>query len=181
MILEAGHKTLVSEFETGKEQRRQAWAFPRRTIKLSFDPLLAADVDTIYNFLLARKGSFEPFYYFWPWKNPGNVWQSYTGEYIGRGTGALTTFNLPARNVTQGSLVVYVDGVQTAVTFSSGTGANNVDQIVFAVAPANGATITANLTGQLRLRMRLKTDAVTKDYFAFLLGRLGLELIEVRE
>lgn len=50
---------LITEFESGREQRR-AKGVPRRTWKLTFKKD-QADADAIWNFYVARKGTFEPF------------------------------------------------------------------------------------------------------------------------
>lgn len=87
-------KTLKSDFETGREQRRSIWTFPRRQIKLSFDVLKQADIDTLWNFYQARKGGYEPFYFFDLFAG------SHAGEYVGRGDGSQVIFELPSKETT---------------------------------------------------------------------------------
>jgi len=55
---------LITEFESGKEQRRVKGA-PRRTWKLRFKKD-QVDADEIWDFYVARKGTFEPF----EWTSP---------------------------------------------------------------------------------------------------------------
>lgn len=96
-------KTLKTESETGaKEQRRQVWTFPRRSIKLKFDALTQDKADSIYNFFNLCKGSYEPFWFFWPVKESDGTWQSYSGEYIARGDGVTTLFELPSKETENG-------------------------------------------------------------------------------
>lgn len=249
--IEPQFSTLISDFQTGKEQRRQVWAFPKRLLVLQFETLLQTEIDILYNFFLARKGSFEPFYYFWLLKDENNNWPVYAGEYIYRGNGTQTLFDLPGKSIT--GLTVYVNGVVTPATFSSGSGPDGVDQINFNTtgaiisssvanptvitttaahglvtgnkiiiaghtgstpaisgiytvtvinsttftipvnvtvggtggtwtinAPDNGATITADFQGQLRLRVRFKSDNLSKELFTWVLYNASLELYEVR-
>lgn len=62
------------------------------------------------------------------------------GEVVGTGNGATTTFNTKLYPVRVGTLTVYVNSVAvTNYTIDHGTGA-----IVFAAAPANAASITAD-------------------------------------
>jgi len=240
-------KTAVSDFQSGKEARRQIWTFPKRTINLKFDVLTQANTDTLWNFYFQRKGAFIAFWYFWPLQNVGGGWPSCTGEYVGRGvarkfsggtvtggpfasgetitqtgtaatflyvgndatflymtdvsgtpngtglltggtsaatytptttTAAQTIFELPSKSTT--GLTVYVNGTSTGVTFLSGGGDEGVDRIQFATAPAHGALITADFTGQQRFRMRFKEDMGSKSLFLSVLYNMGLALQEVR-
>lgn len=87
--------------------------------------------------------------YFFEWKTDAHVVSTANGD------GVTTTFTLPAKGCTVSS--VSVNGVTTAVTLSPGTGANGEDRIVFAAAPAIGATIVASITGRRRRRVWLAT------------------------
>lgn len=54
--------TLITEFESGKEQRRSK-GLPRRIFKLEFEKenTTKTEATEIWNFFVARKGRFEPF------------------------------------------------------------------------------------------------------------------------
>ena len=65
-------------------------------------------------------------------------------EAVGTGNGTTTTFDLAQANVIAASLKGYSAGNQKNVSISVGTGAGGVDQIVFAVAPANTEAIKAD-------------------------------------
>jgi len=331
-------KNLKSDFESGKEQRRQVWSFPKRSVKLEFKPLQQTEIDTLWNFFQARKGSLEPFWFFRPTKDKNGDWHSYTGEYVGRGDGATTIFELPSKDtqgvelitngdfetgatspwafyvntgvgaaatftaqasspyegiyrglatITNGGpvpsdiqifqidksitagkkqyikfaakgggprtidirirkqaspwtdyteegiqtinlidawqvfdiewtanitatdaklqfdiggsvvafacdiiswweegasspLTVYENGIKKNYTFSQGSGDAGVDRVTFDVAPANGSVITADLTGQLRLRSRFSNDQMSQELFEHVLYSTGIELTEVR-
>lgn len=93
-------KTLVSDFDSGKEQRRQIWTFPKRSIPLKFNALVEDYIDILYAFHVQQKGRLEPFWFFWPKKREDNTWQGHTNEYVGRGDGGATViFELPGKEV----------------------------------------------------------------------------------
>jgi len=56
--------TLVTKFESGKEQRRSK-GNPKRFFKLSFEKETITDNEAqqMWDFFVARKGKFEPFYW----------------------------------------------------------------------------------------------------------------------
>ena len=57
------YKTLVTDFESGKEKRYKRWNSPKRIFKVS----LVGKSDTIMNavwaFYKAREGRYDPFYF----------------------------------------------------------------------------------------------------------------------
>jgi uncharacterized protein (TIGR02217 family) len=55
------YKTVVTPFESGKEQRRKKWTAGKRRFTLRFNALSAADVNAILTFFIARCGSYESF------------------------------------------------------------------------------------------------------------------------
>lgn len=171
-------KTLSTDFESGRQQRRQVWTFPRRSIKLEFDAITQVQADTLWNFYNTCKGAYDPFWFFDPTKDSSGNWHSYTGEYVGRGDGVTTIFELPSKSTT--ALTVYVNGTSTSVTFNSGVGDAGVDDIQFSSAPAAGSTITADFTGQIRYRVRFAEDKLSKSLFIFMLYKIGINLQEVR-
>lgn len=91
-------KTLVSDFEAGKEQRRQIWTFPKRSIGLSFGALRQDGIDTLWNFYNKMRGAYEPFYFFDPTKDADGSWHRHEDEYVGRGDGSIVSFELPCRD-----------------------------------------------------------------------------------
>lgn len=66
-------KTLITEFESGREQRR-AKGLPRRKFTLEFDKTTNYnnDAQAMWEFFVARKGKFEPFLFDWE-KSDGTV------------------------------------------------------------------------------------------------------------
>lgn len=62
-------KTLISKYESGSEQRRAKWAYPLRRFILQFEMSdWQTEAEEIFNFFIARKGSFEAF----EWDNPND-------------------------------------------------------------------------------------------------------------
>ena len=59
---EIGFKTIVTKFESGKEQRRSKRG-PKRKFRLQFDKTTNYnnDAQAMWEFFKARKGKFEPF------------------------------------------------------------------------------------------------------------------------
>lgn len=55
------YKTLVTEFESGKEKRRKRWLTPKRIFSLSFVGKNETDIDAIWDFYQARNGRYDPF------------------------------------------------------------------------------------------------------------------------
>lgn len=170
--VEGEFKTYATDFESGKEQRRQVWTFSKRTISLQYGTLKQSEMDELWNFYLARRGAFDSFWFFSP------VSVNAQGEYVGRGDASTIIFELPSKNTDSDSLVVYVGGTQTAVTFLSGGGDAGVDRIQFSGPPANGNIITANFTGQQRHKARFKEDKMSKEMFSAALYSTGIDLRE---
>lgn len=69
--------TLVTEFESGKEQRR-AKGLPRRIFTLEFEKstTTSSEAQAIWDFFVARKGKFEPF--LWDYTNADGVTEELT-------------------------------------------------------------------------------------------------------
>ncbi len=54
---------IVSLYPNGQEQRIKTASASRRRFTLRFQLLASSDMDTLYNFFMARHGSLEPFYF----------------------------------------------------------------------------------------------------------------------
>lgn len=163
----------ISDFETGKEVRRQISTLPRRTVTLQFTSLKSAEVDLLASLFLDNKGSWNTFWYCYPWVEPN------TGEYVGRGNGGTTIFTLPGEEIESSSLSVYVNGSLTEASFLSGGGDGGRDRVQFTTAPENGSVVTADFTGKLVMKMRFANDNFSKELFDYFLYNVGLELKEV--
>lgn len=60
------HKTIISEFESGVEQRRQKWSAPLRTFKLIFKNRTSTEYNDVKIFFNNKKGALTSF----TWTNP---------------------------------------------------------------------------------------------------------------
>lgn len=54
-------RTLVSNFENGAEQRRAKWSQGKRKFTVTYNAVSPANMTILYDFYVARKGSFESF------------------------------------------------------------------------------------------------------------------------
>lgn len=176
-IHELEYKTIVTEFETGKEFATQQWRFPKRRVSLQYNALKPNELETLWNFYVSRRGSHLPFWFFDEYSKDDNGNPlSYTDLYVGRGDGSTTIFDLPGKNTS--NQLIYVDGISTSVTILAGKGSGGADRCQFASAPANGALITADFKGIVRIRMRFATDKLSREMFVHLLYKTGIDLIE---
>lgn len=176
--VEAEYATIVNTFggdNYREEVRRSLHAFPMRRVGIKASNMFRDEVKVLWDFYTARRGAYEAFHFFLP------TLDYWTGEFVAVQTiPGTTTFDLPGMSVDEPTLIVYDDGVITAITFSGGTGENGADQVIFAPAPVLGSIITADIYGQLRMKMRFKDDKLTKGMIELLLYQYKLELMEVR-
>jgi len=152
-------KTLIASFdEIGKENRKQKWLYPKRNITLVYKNISLSNMETLWQFYLARAGSYEAFNFFLPTPNYGS--ESYIKEYVGTGDGSTKTFNLPSKNATGRTLyednTAYAEGAFW--TFTDSGGADGADRCIFATAPPNGARISFSFTGRLKVHCRFSDD-----------------------
>jgi len=158
ITVEEEFKNLSNSFdELGAEIRRQKWLYPRRNVIMRCENVDKADGVLLWQFYLARKGSFEAFNFFLPYS------ETYTQEYVGTGDGSTVLFNLPAKG--SSAYTLYVNGnAQTGggtdYTFGGGTGEDGADKVTFTVAPNDGYRIVFSFTGDLKIRCRFKEDVL---------------------
>lgn len=168
-------RTIITDFESGKEQRQRRWAFPKRRLTLPYGAVAEDRVRDFWKFYMERCGAWDTFYFYF------REMRHWYGEYIARATGALATFDLPSKETLESSLEVKLDGVVTGVTFISGGGAAGSDRIQFATNPAEGALITASFYGKFRLYGRFEADKLTDETFRYMLYNLGIAILEVKQ
>lgn len=111
LIEQVVFKTLRTEFENGAVQTKKKYLYPRRNFQLKFNVLTPANARTLYNFYIARGGSFDQFNFFHPFSH------AYVGEYVGVGDGSSINFNAPCKE--SSSVTVYVDGFEQGGTVST--------------------------------------------------------------
>lgn len=175
VTIEPEWSTIADDADSGAEQRRQKWLFAKWNASFGYGALSAADAATLYAFYMARKGIYEPFWYFDPRPSMGMT-VAHAGIYVGTGTGAATTFDLPGKSTS--SRTLYVNGAVQASGFSylTGGGDGSADRVQFTAAPALGSLITVDFTGILRMRVRFAVDRLSQELFMTVLQRFGVQL-----
>lgn len=141
---------LVTTVNTNAEQRRLRQFKPKRLFVLQYQGLKRADISVLQGFFNKCKGLYSRFTFILP------VAGDFEGEFVAKQVGSEVTFDLPSVNTT--NLTIYVDGVETAVTISAGSGEDGRDQIVFASAPALDSVITADFSGNLVVYARFNKE-----------------------
>ncbi len=167
------YKTTITQFsELGGEQRKRQWLYPRRNIKLTYNHITPSQAKTLWSFFMAHSGAYTSF----SWIDSET--NTYAGEYVATGDGATDTFSLPSKTAT--AYKVYLDGIEqtetTNYTLTHGAGADGEDQVQFTVAPNDGARITYDFTGLLKVRCVFADDACDFDTFWYRLVTMGLNL-----
>lgn len=174
-VVDHEFKTLVSQFDSnGVEKRRRKFLFPKRNISLTYNNNITyIEARTLWNFYLDRYGAYEAFSFFFVNSD------TYEGEYIGTGDGSTVLYDLPGKSTS--ARTVYVDGSTMTpggsaydYEFNSGTGGDGADSITFSVGPAEGARITIDFTGLLRVTCRFKEDQLSYEQFYLRLTQLGV-------
>mgnify|MGYP002682239952 CR=1 FL=1 len=149
VIIEPIWKVNTTAFDSGKEQRHLKTNYPKYDVSLTYDVLNTTNMQILWNFYQARKGSYDTFCFY---ALESAAW---TGGYIGVGDGYTTTFNIPGKSMS--GLVVYVNNVSMEdYTINVGVGDGGADQIVFDAAPAANALLTCDFTGLLRIYCRFE-------------------------
>lgn len=185
------YKTDVIEMDSGHERRNARWRYPRFTFEFDIEPgdpndeEDIGDVESLSEFIAlfhAAGGSHETFRF--------RHWADYqrVDEPIATGDGSTTSFQLyrvytmgaitRRRKITRpvaGTVTAKVNGVGASITVDNDTGI-----ITFAVAPANGAAITASFEFDVPVRFEddeLEMIALMTD----LDQPVNIVLIEVKE
>lgn len=163
-------RTLVQEFESGIPTRKKKRTYPRRLYQLRYSNYIDyTEIQTLYQFFIARAGRFEDFVFFD--RNPNHV---YVKEYVGTGDGSTTEFNLPSLNATEYTL--YIDDVAQSEgeesgssgvdwTFHAANGDGGEDTCKLAVAAAEGERITFSFKGRLKGRCIFDEDEMSFEEF----------------
>ena len=173
-------KTLKSTFDDlGEEQRKQKWLYPKRDLEIQYPFIDKADIETLWQFYIARGGAYGAFAFFLP--EPEEDYPTYTGEYVGTGDGSTETFNLPGK--TTSGRTVYLAGAEQTdgsdYNFTALGGTDGEDQIDFSdsamTPPAEGSRITIDFTGILKVRCRFAEDNMSFDLFWDRVANTGLK------
>ena len=174
MVISPRWHTIISDFDSGAEQRRKKSLYAVYDVSLQFPPLASADVKILWEFYQARKGAYEAFYYYDPRPGLGMV-ISHDGLYVGTGDGSTSTFDLGGTSTSSRS--IYLNGAVQSSGFSylTGGGDGSSDRVSFTSAPSSGAIITCDFTGSLRMRVRFAQDNLDFSLFQVLLSDIGIK------
>jgi hypothetical protein len=172
LVITPVFQTLVSEVDTGQEQRKRMKTFPTFDIALQYSRVRIADFQTIWNFYIARKGAYEAFDFF----TCPRV-EDWEGLYVGVADGSLCTFDLPGKTTSDHTIYQKTAEIDAAdYTILVGGGRSSADRVVFDTAPDQGKVITADFTGYMRVYCRFKEDRLNREMFQLSAVRSGIEL-----
>ena len=175
-------KTLITVFDSGQEQRRRQWRFPKRSITLRYSGLNLTQNIIFWNFYQARTGTLASFNFFEPDIDPYNTTANqHNDEYVARGDGVTTAFNLPCVAVSTADIVILINGSSQSTGFAltSTGGSDNEDLLTFTSnTPASTDIITCDFQGRLKMTMRFTDDSISRLQFDTDLFNSGIELIE---
>jgi hypothetical protein len=178
-------KTLVSSFdEEGEENRKQKWLYPKRDVTLKYQSLSKDDAEVIWEFYLARKGSYNSFSWF---ESTGlGTYRTYSSEYVATGDSTTLTFVLPAKESSGATHDVNLNGSAASTsdyTMSFGGGGDGEDKVTFIGSstgglgpPGSTAQITYDFEGRLKIRCRFAEDVFSFENFYDRLVNSGVKL-----
>lgn len=166
--------TIITDMSSGKEQRAKKWAFPKCRLELPYGLIAEDKIKDLWQFYQACSGAYKAFWFY------VLEFRHWYGVFVGQGDGEVLIFDLPSKSTDDDRLTVYVDGEETAVTFSEGGGEAESDRITFSSAPDEGAVITADLYGKLRSKARFEIDELEDELFHYMLYNFGIPIIEVK-
>jgi hypothetical protein len=168
--------TLVSTMDSGKEQRRQKTLFPKYDVRPTYRNLTAAGIGILWDFYMARRGAFEPFYIYDMATTLAGLSFTHKGQFVGVADGVTDTFDIPGKATA--SHAIYIGGeVQSGnYTILTGGGESAADRLQFTAAPVEGGIITADFAGALRMRVRFREDKLTRSLFKARLFAVGVDL-----
>jgi hypothetical protein len=179
LILSPRFNTVISDMDSGAEERTSKWLFPKYDVGVKYSGISAADAQTLWNFFLARRGAYEAFYIY-DLALLASVTKSHVKQYVGTATETGVQYHdIPGRS-TSGH-AVYVNGVEMEqsgnwIQFTGG-GTSDSDRLCFNNGVlAVGDVITVSFSGYLRIRARFAQDFINQELFTNTLYRQGLEM-----
>ena len=168
-------KTVVVDLGSGDEERKIRQQFPKFDVILEYLKMSDADMETLWQFYIARKGAGSSFYVYDQF-----VSIEHTSIYLGTGDSATTLYDLPGR--TTSGLTIYFNGVFQGSGWNklTGGGDSDSDRIQFDSAPSAGVIISADFTGYLRVKCRFMNDNMDRLTFHRVVHGIGLQLKGLR-
>jgi hypothetical protein len=157
--IERHYNVLVSEFDSGCEQRRRLLRFPKRKIHLEYNNISRTDRDTLSNYWQTMNGSYTDFHVF-DWTS--RAWHD---EYVTTCTGTSTgPYDLHGKTISTGTLVIWYNGSTThTIEFYSSSGTDGAACINLTTGTTAGALVTSYFDGKLRIRARFGKDFAFKE------------------
>jgi len=165
-------KTNITESESGREHRDALWDVGLRDYSLTCKFLSKAEMDVIWNFYIARKGSWDPFLV--------KVLPEYQAESenVGDANNLLTRFDLHNFPVdTSANYTATVDGVATTDFVLTNDFVNEKSYIDFNTAPVIGEIL---VNYDYYFYVRFAEDTLTRQLAAYQLLHAGIKMKEVR-
>jgi len=174
-------KTDVSSFESGKEQRRARWSTPLKVFDINFEVLDWDDMHTLYDFYVARKGSYEEFYF----DGLHNI--PISSEIVSTPSGLTYSVTLTTPPIKPSTLTVTLSTSGLTLTDNgygvltgNGSGTINYDtgalSVVFNSPP--GTTVLANYN--FYYNCRFSEDSLSFEMFTWKLYAEKFVLLEMR-
>lgn len=166
-------RTIVTPMESGKEQRRAQWVYPKFDVTVTYTALVSSNVQNLYDFYMDRRGSYEAFYVY-DMALHKSISRSHDGLFVGNGDSTTLTFDLPGRSIS--AETIFLDGSSvSSSTYAilTGGGESSADRVQFDAAPSTGQVITADFTGYLRIRARFADENLPFELFEANLQRTG--------
>ncbi len=167
----------VSFGKEAQERKKRQWDYPKRDISLKYTWISLADALTLWNFYIARGGSWETFKYF------HSAINTYDKEFVTTCNGWQAVFDLPSVNSTDYTL--YLDGNPLTegaffgdqdYRFGAFQGDNGEDAVGLTVIPEVGSLLTWDFTGNLVQRCRFEDDSQSFETFYNRLSKVGIKI-----
>ncbi len=157
----------------GQERRKRGLLYPKRDMNLKFSWITKQEARLLWEFYVARGGSFEPFYYVHPFDNV------YEDQFASVSDGVSVNFPVPSIGAT--SYLLKIAGASQAepgdYAFHSEGGLDGLDYVELKNAVHNpGDVITWSFTGRLVTRCRFQDDSQDFETFYNRLAKMGIKL-----
>lgn len=175
-------KVLVSEFDSGQEQRKLKWANPKRSWRIKTEAMTAAELESLRDFWQARQGPFDVFIFL----PPTNLDRLIKGVACGTGDGVATVFTIQNSATPPYYFKVYtgagnrnqakVNGGNVSGTFANDD-TNKKSTVTITPAPANGAVVTCDIDRYLIMRFAESEFTLQLEHYG--IGSAEYELVEV--
>ncbi len=171
-------RTIIADFETGKEQRFTKWSQPKMRFSIVLDIMDETDANTLLDFFDARKGASNSFLF----ENLNE--RAITAELLGQASaGGALTATLVRKNVRKSSVTITANG-NTATDDGAGNltgdfiGTINYTTGVVSITGAPGDSVVTAAYRFYR-KVRFEEDLLNRSMFSFKLFKTRISLVEV--